>query len=73
VGRLTKKKINLVIRSVSRWKGLAELYQTEGTIGKIENMENDLKHLMEGLGVEIKVDRAAAPGKNLHNFESICH
>jgi hypothetical protein len=66
--KLTKTKISAVIRSVSRWKNLAELFPTDATIEKIEKMEGELKHLMGALGAKVKVDPATAPGKHLHIF-----
>lgn len=72
-GKLTKRKLSVVIRSVSKWKALAELYPTDETIAKIENMENELKRLLGGLGAKVKLEPATAPGNNhLHDFESIC-
>lgn len=53
-----------MIRSVSRWKALAELYPTDEVIENIEAMENDLKRLMEGLGARVKAEPAIATGKH---------
>jgi hypothetical protein len=60
--RLTKTKISAVIRAVSRWKNLAQLYTTDSMIEKIEKMDNELKILMGSLGAKVKVDNVA-PGE----------
>jgi hypothetical protein len=38
-----------------------QIYPTESSIEKVDSMENELKHLMEGLGAKIKVE-GPAPG-----------
>ncbi|KAF8808358.1 hypothetical protein BYT27DRAFT_7097080 [Phlegmacium glaucopus] len=56
--QLTKAKISVAIRSVSRWRNLAQLYATDSVTEKIEGMDNELKRLMSALGAKVQ---AAAP------------
>lgn len=37
-----------------------QIYLTESSMEKVESMENELKHLMEGLGAKVKVEGPAA-------------
>ncbi|KAF8958916.1 hypothetical protein BDZ97DRAFT_1636073, partial [Flammula alnicola] len=72
--KLTKGKISTVIRAVHRWRALAELFDDPDTLEKIEEMDNELIRLMEGLGAKVKVKTVrAAKGsspKKLCNVEN---
>lgn len=63
---MSKSKLSAVIRSVSRWKTLADVFPTAATTEKIEKMEDELKRLMGGLGAKVNVEAATTPGKHLH-------
>ena len=69
---MSKKALSAVIRSVSRWKTLAELFPSDVTMEKIENMENELKRLMGGLGAKVDPEATTTSGNHLHIFEIIC-
>ena len=47
-------KIKAAIVKVARWKSLAEVLRTQDNLEKMESMEEELGHLMLGLGAKIK-------------------
>jgi len=69
-GKPTKAKITTVIAQVMKWKQLAEVLM-KGEEAKIEQMENELKHLMAGLGADVKptVNKKSS-GYFMHYFVS---
>lgn len=50
---LIKTKIRGIIRSVARWKSVAEQFNTQEMLERIESMDEELVGLMAGLGAEI--------------------
>ncbi|KAF4611118.1 hypothetical protein D9613_006452 [Agrocybe pediades] len=57
--KLTKGNVNSVIRAVSQWKNLAEIFGTDEVLNKIKDMETELELLLEGLGGKVTVSRKA--------------
>ena len=51
--KLTKRKLNNVIRAIARWKSLASIFCTEDVLDKIAEMDEELASLMEGLGAKV--------------------
>jgi TATA-binding protein-associated factor len=52
--KLTKGKISTVIRAVQRWKAMAQLFDDPDILAKIDQMDDELRRLMEGLGAKVK-------------------
>ena len=65
-----KAKITMVIAQVMKWKQLVEVLM-KGEEAKIKQMENELKHLMAGLGADVKptVNKKSS-GYFMHYFVS---
>jgi len=62
---LTKAKIAAVVRSVHRWKSLADLFDNEETNVTITEIMDELNILMAGLGGQVKVKAVrSAKGKS---------
>jgi hypothetical protein len=53
--KLTKTILKRVIVRVARWKALAEILCTKDNLEKIDQMDEELKELMHGLGAEVIV------------------
>ena len=53
--KLTKTILKRVIVRVARWKVLAEILCTKDNLEKIDQMDEELKELMHGLGAEVNV------------------
>ena len=51
--KLTKTILKRVIVRVARWKALAEILCTKDNLEKIDQMDEELKELMLGLGAEV--------------------
>lgn len=52
--KVTKAKLSTVIRAVSKWSALAQIFDNPETLELIEMMEDELKRLMAGLGASVK-------------------
>ncbi|GLB33117.1 putative helicase [Lyophyllum shimeji] len=68
--KLTKAKIKSVIEKVARWKALAEVLQTNENVQKMEEMEDELKRLMVGLGAKLQVISTKKNGSGMTKVNS---
>lgn len=51
----TKASIRQVIRKVALWRDIAKVHCHQENLEKIEDMEEELKRLMNALGADLKV------------------
>ena len=52
--KVTKPRLRKVIRAVSKWREIAEVFDTPENMKKILEMQAELDRLMMGLGAKIK-------------------
>jgi hypothetical protein len=71
-GPVTKSTVIQTIRSVSKWKDLAQVYGTPENISKVDDMLAELNRVLEGLGAKVPKKPTSSARKRTSTYQYIC-